>query len=126
MMFHNLFQNWQDMVEFDAQTVIFSAGEPAEILYFIISGEIELHLHGRSLSIQSTGGIIGAMAMLPSATHSTTATSRSSVKLARIDQAQLKELVAGNAEFSLYMMAALANRLRDADKLIAGQFEPKE
>jgi hypothetical protein len=41
MKFPDLFQNWKDVVEYDTQTVIFTAGAPAEVLYFIISGKIE-------------------------------------------------------------------------------------
>ena len=123
MKFHELFRDWKDVVEFDAQTVIFSAGSPAEFLYFIISGEVELSLRGEALITEGAGGIIGAMAMLSSATHFGTATSLKEVKLARINQSQLKELVAGNGDFSLHMMTILANRLRAADNLVATQTE---
>jgi hypothetical protein len=41
MKFPELFQNWKDVVEFDTQTVIFTAGVPAEMLYFIISTQLE-------------------------------------------------------------------------------------
>ena len=74
MTFHELFQNWKDVVEFDAQTVVFSAGAAAEILYFIIAGEIELSLYGKTLSTEGVGGIIGEMAMFSAATQCATAT----------------------------------------------------
>jgi CRP-like cAMP-binding protein len=62
MKFPGLFQNRKDVVEFDTQTVIFTAGAPAELLYFIISGKIELSLYGETLSTEGVGGIIGEMA----------------------------------------------------------------
>lgn len=126
MKFQRLFQNWKDVLEFEPQTVIFSAGAPAEALYFILSGEIELSLHGRILSTEGEGGIVGTMAMVPSASHCATAMSLNGVKLARIDHSQLKALVTDNAEFSLHLMALLANRLRKADQLVARQIEPAE
>lgn len=124
MKFPELFQNWQDVVELDAQTVIFSAGAPAETLYFIISGKIELSLHGETLSTEGDGGIIGEMAMIPSATQCATATTLSGVTLARFDHSQLKELIDKNSKFSLHVMAVLANRLRTVDKFISTQLEP--
>ena len=93
MKFLELFQNWKDVVEFDAQTVIFTAGAPAEVLHFIISGEIELSLYGKTLSLEGNGGIIGEMAMIPSATQCATATTLSGVTAARFDHPQLKELI---------------------------------
>jgi CRP/FNR family cyclic AMP-dependent transcriptional regulator len=121
MKFLELFRNWKDVVEFDAQTVIFPAGSPAEALYFIVSGKIELSLHGETLSTEGAGSIIGEMAMIPSATQCTTATTLSGVTLARFDHSQLKELVDKNSEFSLHMMAVLASRLRAVDKFISTQ-----
>jgi len=121
MKFLELFKDWKDVVEFDTQTVIFPAGAPAEALYFIISGEIELSLYGETLSTERVGGIIGEMAMIPSATHCATATTLSGVTLARFDHSQLKELIDKNSEFSLHMMAILASRLRAVDKFISTQ-----
>lgn len=103
----------------NAQTVIFPAGAPAEAMYIVISGEIELSLHGETLSTEGVGGIIGEMAMIPSATQCATATSLSDVTLARIDHSQLKQLIERNSEFSLHMMAILAKRLRAVDKFIS-------
>jgi CRP-like cAMP-binding protein len=126
MKFLELFQNWKNVEEFDAQTVIFMAGSAAEVLYFIISGEIELSLHGETLSTEGVGGIIGEMAMIPSATQCATATTLSGVTLARFDHSQLKELVDKNSEFSLHMMAILASRLRAVDKFISTQMSQSD
>ena len=124
MKFLELFQNWKDVVEFDVQTVVFTAGAPAEVFYFILSGEVELSLYGNMLSTEGVGGIFGEMAMIPSATQCTTATTLSGVTLARFDHSQLKELIHKNGEFPLHLMAVLANRLRAVDKFISTQLEP--
>jgi CRP/FNR family cyclic AMP-dependent transcriptional regulator len=124
MKFPELFQNWKDVVEFDAQTVIFPAGSPAEALYFIVSGKIELSLHGETLSTEGAGSIIGEMAMIPSSKQCTTATTLGRVTLARFDYSQLKELIDINSEFPLHLMAVLASRLRAVDKFISTHLEP--
>ncbi len=118
MKFLKLFKGWEDVAEYPAHTVIFSAGDPADVMYYILSGEVELTLHGESISIDSAGDIIGEMAMVPTATRSATATSLSDVKLARLSHQQLSELAIENTGFSLHVMRILANRLRSIDKYI--------
>jgi CRP/FNR family cyclic AMP-dependent transcriptional regulator len=113
-----LFKGWEDVAEYPAHTVIFSAGDPADVMYYILSGEVELTLHGESIGTDSAGDIIGEMAMVPSASYSATATPLSGVKLARLNDQQLKELASENTEFSLHVMSILANRLRSIDKYI--------
>jgi CRP/FNR family cyclic AMP-dependent transcriptional regulator len=121
MKFGKFFQNWQDVTEYSANQVIYSAGKPADVLYFILSGEVELTLHGESISIEEAGGIIGEMAMLKSATQSTTATAISEVKLVGMDRKQLKHVTKNNNNFSIHVMAALANRLGAVDRYITEQ-----
>ena len=122
MRFLEKFRDWEKMEEYDARTVIFSERDPADVMYVIISGEVELTLHGEPLGSEREGGIIGEMAMINSATRSATATALSKVKLARLDHDQFKALIADNSEFSLHVMAVLANRLRAVDQFISTQF----
>jgi CRP/FNR family cyclic AMP-dependent transcriptional regulator len=118
MTFLKLFKGWEDVAEYPAHTVIFSAGDPADVMYYILSGEVELTLHGESISTDSAGDIFGEMAMVPTATRSATATSLSDVKLALLSHQQLREMAIENTEFSLHVMRILANRLRSIDKYI--------
>jgi CRP-like cAMP-binding protein len=122
MNFLELFRDWEDIEVFRARTVIFSERDPAEIMYVILSGEVELTLHGEPLGAEGKGGIIGEMAMINSATRSATATTLTKVKLARLDRDQFRALVGENADFSLHVMAVLANRLRAVNNYITTQF----
>jgi len=122
MRFLEMFRDWENTEEYDARTVIFSERDPADVMYVILSGEIELTLHGEALGAEGEGGIVGEMAMINSATRSATATTLSKVKLARLDRDEFKALIADNTEFSLHVMAVLANRLRAVDQYISTQF----
>jgi CRP-like cAMP-binding protein len=113
-----LFHDWKDVVEYPAKTVIFSERDPADFMYVIFSGEIELSLRGEPLGAEAEGGIIGEMAMINAATRSATATTLSKVRLARVDRDRFRELVNNNGEFSLHVMSVLANRLRALDNFI--------
>jgi len=124
MDFLKMLRNWKDVEEYPAQTVIFEEGNPADVLYIIISGRVELSLRGESLGVEEAGGIVGEMAISLSATRSSTVTSLTDVKLARLDRDQLGKLMRENTEFSLHLMAVLANRLRAVNHYITVQMGP--
>ena len=118
-----MFRNWQEVEEFDSEAVIFTEGDPADQLYVILAGEVELTLHGDSLGSESKGSIIGEMAMLESATRNATATARGKVKLAKLDRAELQKMIRKSPEFSLRAMTVLAKRLRAVDQYISAQLD---
>jgi len=122
MKFIEMFRDWKDVEKFPAKTVIFKEGDSADVMYVVLSGEIELTLHGEPLGMEGEGGIIGEMAMINGAPRSATATTLTKVKLARVNRDQFREFVSSNAEFSLHVMAVLANRLRAVDLYITTQF----
>ena len=117
------FRDWKNTEEYGVQSVIFSAGDPADCLYIILSGEIELTLHGKQLGTEGVGGIIGEMAIIQAATLSAKATALTDVKLARLNRKQFIQFTRDSTEFSLHVMAVLANRLRAVDQYITAQIE---
>jgi CRP-like cAMP-binding protein len=119
MKFHHLFRDWKDVCEFGAGDIIFSEGDPADAMYVILAGEVELTLRGEALAVDGESGMIGETAMLGSGSRSGTATARTEVRLARLDRDQLKKLMSSNPEFALHVMAGLANRLRAVDAYIS-------
>jgi CRP-like cAMP-binding protein len=121
MKFLEMFRDWKDTVEYKAQTVICSEGEPATAIYLILSGEVELTLRGESLGIEVAGGVIGEMALVSSSTCSATATALTGTTLARIDRDQLTLLSSQSSEFAMHVMAALVNRLRAVDRYISAR-----
>ena len=118
-----LFRRWGSVEEHKAKRVIFREREPAEVIFVVLSGEVELSLKGKRLATETAGGVIGEMALLPSSAHSTTATALTPVKLARLDRQQLASFAGSNVEFSLHIMAVLAKRLRATDQYISAQIE---
>lgn len=121
MKFQALFRDWKDVEEHKPGDIIFSAGDKAEVLYFLLSGEVELKLHGETLETEAAGGVFGEMAMMKSAVHNTMATAISDVKLARVNRKNLKQIIKGNNGFSFHMMCILAKRLKVVDEFITDQ-----
>jgi CRP-like cAMP-binding protein len=119
MKFQRLFHDWKDVGKYAAGDVIFAEGEPADVMYVVLSGEVELTLRGEPLAVDAEGGMLGETALLGSESRSGAATARTDVKLARINREQLKELMRSNPDFALHVMAGLANRLRAVDTYIS-------
>lgn len=114
-----MFRNWEDVVEFPKKTAIFSERDPADFMYVVMSGEVELSLLGEPLGMESAGGIIGEMAMIhPLGTRSATAITLTKVKLARLNRDQFRKIVSENTDFAFQIMAVLANRLIVANTFI--------
>ncbi len=115
-----LFQGWEDVVQFKSNTELFSEHSPANFMYVILDGDVELTLKGEPLGAEGSGGIVGEMAMINNSSRSATAKTLSKVTAARVDREQFKEIIVENPEFALHLMQVMANRLRVADQVIAG------
>ncbi|NNK33574.1 MAG: Crp/Fnr family transcriptional regulator [Xanthomonadales bacterium] len=122
MNFLRKFRNWEHVDEVRDSEVIFTENEPADVLFVVLSGEVQLSLRGEVLATEGEGGIVGEMAMIESADNSTTATAIGEVRLARVDRDQLRQVIAKNGDFSMHVMGVLANRLRSVDQYIATHF----
>lgn len=114
-----LFSDWKNRETFAPRSVIFTEKDPADVMYVILSGEVELSLHGEAVGTVAAGDLIGEMAVIRSATRSATATALTEVTLARLDREAFRKLVDKSSEFSFHAMAALARRLRDVDRYIS-------
>lgn len=123
MTFLSMFRNWKEVEEFDPQAVIFSEGDPADLMYVILSGEVDLTVRGEPLGTEGEGSLIGEMAIIESATCSTTATARTRATLAKLDRGQFRKLVGESTRFSLHAMTVLANRLRAVDQRVISQLD---
>jgi CRP/FNR family cyclic AMP-dependent transcriptional regulator len=124
MKVENLFRDWEAVEDFDAGAVIFSEREPAEFVYVILSGEVELTLQGTSLGTEGQGGIVGEMAVFEAGTRSATATAKCPTSVARLDRDEFHKLARKHPKFSLHAMTTLADRLRAVDRFISTRLEP--
>ncbi len=114
------FKNWDDVVEFPKKTQIFGEMDPADYMYVILSGEVEVTLRGEPLGAELEGGIVGEMAMINNSTRSAAAKTLTKVRAARIDRDRFRDIITDNPDFALHLMQVMANRLRVADQVIAG------
>lgn len=125
MQFLDLFENWADTQSFEPGAALFSEDDPADFLYVVLSGDVELTFRGESLGIEQRGGIVGQMAVIAAARRNATATAVTPVSAARLSLDQFRELIDRDSAFAFHAMATLANRLRAVDGFISRQLDSK-
>jgi CRP/FNR family transcriptional regulator, cyclic AMP receptor protein len=101
--------------DFKAGDVIFRQGEPAQELFIIQSGEVEIRLGNRVLETLPQFSIFGEMALIDNAPRSATAIAASEVKLVSVSEKQFLFLISNTPYFALNVMRTMARRLRAAN-----------
>jgi CRP/FNR family transcriptional regulator, cyclic AMP receptor protein len=98
--------------EFKAGEVIFNEGDPAQDLFVVQSGKVEIRLGNRVLETIGANDIFGEMALIDHALRSATVVAVTDVKLVPVGEKQFLFLVSRTPHFSLNVMRTLARRLR--------------
>ena len=101
--------------DFKAGDVIFRQGDPAQELFIVQSGEVEIRLGNRVLETLPQYSIFGEMALIDTAPRSATAIAASDAKLAPVSEKQFLFLISNTPYFALNVMRVMARRLRAAN-----------
>jgi CRP/FNR family transcriptional regulator, cyclic AMP receptor protein len=95
-----------------AGEVIFRAGDVADQLFVIKSGEVSIQLGNRTLAELPANSIFGEMALIDASPRSATAVAKTDVELVPVSEKQFLFLVSQTPFFALKVMRTLARRLR--------------
>jgi CRP-like cAMP-binding protein len=108
----NIFEKQVPIRTVRAGEMIFAAGEPADFMYVVKKGQVDL-LKGHEV-IETVGpeGFFGELALVDSGRRSATARARTDCELAPINDEQFQFMVAQTPFFSLVVMREMAARLR--------------
>jgi CRP-like cAMP-binding protein len=101
--------------DFKAGDVIFRQGDPAQELFIIQSGEVEIRLGNRVLERLPQYSIFGEMALIDNATRSATAIAAGDAKLVPVSEKQFLFLISNTPYFALNVMRVMARRLPAAN-----------
>jgi CRP/FNR family transcriptional regulator, cyclic AMP receptor protein len=101
--------------DFKAGDVIFRQGDPAQELFIIQSGEVEIRLGNRVLETLPQYSIFGEMALIDNAPRSATAVAASDAKLVPGSEKQFLFLISNTPYFALNVMRLMGRRLRAAN-----------
>jgi CRP/FNR family transcriptional regulator, cyclic AMP receptor protein len=101
--------------DFKAGDVIFRQGDPAQELFIVQSGAVEIRLGNRVLETLPKYSIFGEMALIDNAPRSATAIAASDAKLVPVSEKQFLFLISNTPHFALNVMRVMARRLRAAN-----------
>ena len=98
--------------------VIAEQGEPGDILYIIVSGEVVVSTVDEAgqmveLGRRQSGEYVGEMAIISDEVRMATLTAAGAVRTLCINQRQFKEILRLRPEVALAVMAGLSQRLRE-------------
>ncbi len=111
----DLFLNDPDGVSFPAGSIVFAANDPAEAMYVVIEGEVEISIRDTVVESVGPGGVLGEMALLEHTPRTATAVARTDCRLAVIPEKRFLFMVQQTPHFALQIMRVIAERLRRMD-----------
>ena len=107
-----LFRHTRNALRYAPGAVIFQEGEPGDLMYAVIEGEVEICSGDRVIERTGEGGVIGELALIDKSPRSATAVATTPCLLAPIDEKQFQYMVQQTPFFALQVMRVLAERLR--------------
>src|SRR5690625_3624734 len=97
-------------------TVLFSSGDVATAVYFILDGTI-IASNGDQQVVLGAGGILGDVAFFKESKHTYTAICASDVKVLMINKSNGSQVVAGQPLIALSLLRELALQIPKTDQL---------
>ena len=114
----DLFRNEEVTLPFFAGQKVFSEGEPGDMMYVVVEGQVDLLVKGKLVEPLGPGGVLGEMALIDTGTRSATAVAKTDCKLVAINEKRFQFLVQQTPNFALQLMRIIADRLRRMDNLL--------
>ena len=112
----HIFKSARDKVVVQPGDVVFSQGDPGDVMYAVVDGAVEIRLGDEVVETVTSGGIIGELALVDASPRSATAVAKVESELARVNKREFTFLVQEHPTFALLVMQVLAERLRHANE----------
>jgi CRP-like cAMP-binding protein len=99
-------------VSYAAGSIVFNKNDPGSCMYIVQSGAIEMLIGDTVIETCGPNEAIGFMLMIDGAARSSTARVKEACELSLIDQRKFRFMVDEVPNFALYIMGAMARRIR--------------
>jgi CRP-like cAMP-binding protein len=103
---------------FGAGSIVFNQGDPGSCMYIVQSGLIEMVIGDKVIEICGPNEAIGFMSVVDGAPRSSTARVKEACELSLIDQRKFRFMVDEVPNFALYIMGAMARRIRGMSQVM--------
>jgi CRP/FNR family transcriptional regulator, cyclic AMP receptor protein len=94
-----------------AGQVIFKDGDPADRMFAVVEGKVDIMVKGHLVETVEAGGVFGEMSLIEEKPRNATATVSTDAKLVNIDRKRFLFLVQQNPYFAIQLMQIMAGRL---------------
>jgi CRP/FNR family transcriptional regulator len=99
-------------ISFPAGSTVFNKGDAGACMYVVQSGVIEMVIGDTVIEVCGANEAIGFMSMVDNAPRSSSARVKEACELSVIDQRKFRFMVDEVPNFALYIMGAMARRIR--------------
>jgi CRP-like cAMP-binding protein len=113
-----LFRHETDLLELSAGQTLFNEGEPADLMYVLMSGTVLILVNDKVVEMAEAGAMIGEMGMIDEGVRSATVVAKSDCGLVPIDRKRFNFLIQQTPNFALHVMRVIAKRLRKTDSIL--------
>ena len=120
----DLFSRETNTVNLAPGDTLFKAGEPADAMFVLLEGAVEVVVGDKIVEHSARGAILGEMALIDQSPRGATVVARESSRLAKIDQRRFLYLIQQNPFFATHVMKVLADRLRQMNQLVGQKHGP--
>ena len=103
---------------YKAGDIIFREGDPAEELFIVKTGKVEIRLGNRLLDTLPELSIFGEMALIDHGPRSATAVALTDATIVPVGEKQFLLMVSRTPFFALNVMRVLVQRLRSSNSVI--------
>ena len=108
----NLFRNSTDGVSVGAGDFLFRVGDPGDVMFAVVEGEVDLRVNDSVVETVRPGGILGELSLIDHAPRSADAQARTPARVVKVDEQQFVFLVQEHPTFALEVMKVMAERMR--------------
>lgn len=92
--------------------VLFAEGEPAQEMYVVLSGSVEVSARGHVVEVVQPGDGLGILSLIDDLPRSATATAVAETEVAVLDPRQFRFVVENTPGFVWFVLGEMAQRLR--------------
>lgn len=101
-----------DELDVEVGTVLLPQGEPADALYAVVHGEVELRRQDEPVLLASAGDSFGAWSLIDQAPSIAEASASTPCRVLRITREDFYDCLADQPELALGLLQGLARRVR--------------
>jgi CRP-like cAMP-binding protein len=115
----DLFAHEENPVILAAGETLFHAGDPADGMFVVLEGSLNVLVGDKVVENSQRGAILGEMALVDNTPRGASVVAVQTSKLAKVDQRRFQRLIQQNPFFATHVMKELVERIRSMNRLLA-------